>query len=294
MPFFKAGKRLLSGFSVSQKRSGHVPWVHWGDMVSLETTTGTPEEKIREIYSTLAKAWGPQHWWPAQSRFEVIVGAILTQNTSWSNVELALRNLRRSKALTLKRMRKMPQSRIEELIRSSGYFRQKAIRLKNFISFLDREYSGSLGTMFRQPLELLRAQLLTLNGIGPETADSILLYAGQHPVFVVDAYTRRIAARHAIAPEGIAYDEMRRLFERALEAEQLHNGVGGSGAPSRASHPPSRMSQAVRTPRTQVYNEMHGLLVAVSKNYCLKSEPQCELCPLHSVLPPDNRKNENA
>ena len=222
------------------------------------------------------------------------MGAFLTQNTSWSNVELALRNLRRSRALTLKRMRELPQSRIEELIRSSGYFRQKALRLKNFISFLDREYSGSLDTMFRQPVALLRAQLLTLNGIGPETADSILLYAGQYPVFVVDGYTRRIAARHAIVPEGAPYQEMRGLFERALAAEQLHNRVGASGALSGAPHPPSRMSQALRSPRAQVYNEMHGLLVAVAKIYCLKSEARCELCPLHSLLPPHSRKNKNA
>jgi len=144
------------------------------------------------------------------------VGAYLTQNTSWTNVERALDNLRRAHVLSIRGMRRTPLAKLEKLIRSSGYFRQKAQRLKTFVRFLDERYGGSLARMFTQPAEKLRVELLALNGVGPETADSILLYAGNHPVFVVDAYTRRILERHELVPAKAGYDEIRRLFERAL------------------------------------------------------------------------------
>src|SRR6476660_1268326 len=172
--------------------------------------------KITQYYAALLRRYGPQNWWPAQSRFEVIVGAYLTQNTNWSNVENAMRKLRAARVLSLAGIRDVPLTQLEELVRSSGYFRQKASRLKAFIRFLDKNYAGSLTRMFSQPTGLLREQLLSLDGVGPETADSILLYAGQRPVFVVDAYTRRLAARHQIAPEKATYEELRTLFERAL------------------------------------------------------------------------------
>src|SRR5580698_10169746 len=157
------------------------------------------EEAIRNYYNVLARAWGPQHWWPAQTRFEVIVGAYLTQNTAWTNVELALRGLRSAHLLSLNGIRRAPLATIEQLIRPSGYFRQKAQRLKTFVAFVDKRYGGSLTKMFSQPTNELRQELLGLNGIGPETADSILLYTGHHPIFVVDAYTRKILERHAMA-----------------------------------------------------------------------------------------------
>ena len=147
------------------------------------------EEQIRAYYYTLFQVWGPQHWWPARTRFEVIVGAYLTQNTSWTNVERALRRLRSAGLLNVQAMRKVSLAKLESQIRSAGYFRQKARRLKKFVAFLDDHYGGSLARMFAQPTARLRQELLALNGVGPETADSILLYAGQHPVFVVDAYT---------------------------------------------------------------------------------------------------------
>jgi endonuclease-3 related protein len=153
---------------------------------------------VRHHYDALIEAWGPQDWWPARSRLEVIAGAILTQNTAWSNVERALRNLRRVGALSVDGIRATPLRKLEQLIRPAGYFRQKARRLKNFVRYLDAHYRGSLTRMFARPTEELRAELLALNGVGPETADSILLYAGGHPVFVVDAYTRRIFARHGL------------------------------------------------------------------------------------------------
>lgn len=243
----------------------------------------SPEAQIVEIYSTLSRAWGRQHWWPARSRFEVIVGAYLTQNTSWTNVELALKKLRAARLLTVAGIRNASVPQLEKLVHSSGYFRQKARRLKTFVNFLDRNYGGSLTRMFRRPTFELRKELLSLSGIGPETADSILLYAGQHPIFVVDAYTRRIAVRHAILPDDAEYEEFRVLFEKSLASLQpcppTEEAMGG------AAHPPSRMSLASRPAGAQVFNEMHGLMVGVGKNYCLKSAAQCEQCPLRSFLP---------
>lgn len=255
--------------------------------------TNPNSDPIRAYYHTLLSAWGRQHWWPAQSRFEVIVGAYLTQNTSWTNVEKALRSLRQAKRLSLSGIRRTPQARLEKLIRSAGYFRQKAQRLKTFVCFLDRRYGGSLARMFTQPTAKLREELLALNGVGPETADSILLYAGNHPVFVVDAYTRRILERHELISPRTAYDEIRELSERAL-ASVLPDAVAprierdsasAAGGPRGSSHPPSRMSLAPRAPLVQVFNEMHGLIVGVGKNYCLKSQMRCEQCPLQKFLP---------
>ena len=254
------------------------------DVVKLVTN----EEQLRTYYRTLHHAWGPQHWWPARTRFEVIVGAYLTQNTSWTNVEIAMRRLREARVLTPAGIRTTPSRDLEALIRSSGYFRQKALRLKIFIAFVDDRYGGSLNRMLAQPTEKLRQELLKLNGIGPETADSILLYAGQHPVFVVDAYTRRILERHEIVLANASYEEIRELFERALGASPESTGprlVSIVAAKSCPAHPPSAMSLAKRPPAAQIYNDMHGLIVGVGKSYCQKSKPRCEECPLRQFLP---------
>ena len=155
---------------------------------SARIASAAPPAPLRAYYDALFAAHGPQHWWPGRSAFEVIVGAILTQNTSWTNVEPAIRNLRREKLLTPQAMETALLARLARLIRSSGYFRQKAKKLKYFVRFLRAEYGGSLARMFRTPTAVLRGKLLSVSGIGPETADSILLYSGQHPVFVVDAH----------------------------------------------------------------------------------------------------------
>jgi endonuclease-3 related protein len=246
---------------------------------------------IRGYYRALHRTWGPQNWWPAATPFEVITGAYLTQNTSWTNVEKALANLRGADALSIDGIRSTALPRLESLIRSAGYFRQKAHRLKTFVAFLDDRYGGSLEQMFRQPTLTLREELLALHGVGPETADSILLYAGHHPIFVVDAYTRRIFQRHEIVPEKAAYDEIRALLEQALAPLAKENPTPSSASAKQraglagASHPPSPMSRANRSPLAQVYNEMHGLLVGVGKNFCLKSQPNCDDCPLRKYLP---------
>ncbi len=253
-------------------------------------------DQIRAYYHTLFSTWGRQHWWPAHSRFEVVAGAYLTQNTSWTNVELALRSLRAAKLLSVAGIRRTPVRKLEKLIRSAGYFRQKARRLKTFVRFLDERHGGSLTRMFAQPTEKLRRELLALNGIGPETADSILLYGGNHPIFVVDAYTRRVLERHHMIAPGASYEEIRELFELALSPLA---GEGGDSQPAPAaaatisrprgsSHSPSRMSTAERTARVQVFNEMHGLLVGVGKNFCQKSQMRCELCPLQKYLPEES------
>ena len=210
---------------------------------------------LRKYYDALFAAHGPQHWWPGRTAFEIIVGAILTQNTSWSNVETAIRNLRREKLLTPRAIEDVSFTRLALLIRSSGYFRQKAKKLKCFVSFLRSEYGGSIARMFRAPTTRLREELLSVHGIGPETADSILLYAGKHPVFVVDAYTRRLLERHQLAVPTQGYEEIRRLFERSLPGEAA------------------------------LYNEFHALIVRTGKEYCRTRNPRCTECPLHSFLP---------
>jgi endonuclease III related protein len=187
----------------------------------------------------------------------VIVGAILTQSTSWSNVELAIAALRRENLLSLKAVEQLPLAKLARLIRSSGYYRQKARKLHAFVRFVRESYQGSLDKMFAAPTETLREQLLAVHGIGPETADSILLYAGKHPVFVVDAYTRRILERHALANEKHSYEEIRRLFETNLPAD------------------------------AQLFNEYHALIVHTGKHFCRKQKADCAGCALRPFLPTD-------
>lgn len=215
-----------------------------------------PPHVLQSYYDALFRAHGPQHWWPGRTRFEVIVGAILTQNTSWSNVERAIRDLRSEKLLSPVAIERISPARLARLIRSSGYFRQKARKLKAFVHFLRDTHQGSLTRMFRTPTAVLREQLLAVHGIGPETADSILLYAGKHPVFVVDAYTRRILERHHLAPGKRSYDEIRALFEQSL--------------------PPS----------AALFNEYHGLIVRTGKDFCRARAPLCENCALKPFLLP--------
>lgn len=238
--------------------------------------------EIPEYYTALLARYGPQNWWPARSRFEVIVGAYLTQNTNWSNVEKAMVNLRRARRLSVSAMRAMPIDELEALVRTSGYFRQKARNLKIFIAFLDKRYSGSLSRMFAQPTEKLRTELLELNGVGPETGDSILLYAGNHPVFVVDAYTRRVLLRHGIINQKTSYEEIRAMIEHAISSSGAESLIA-KNVVSDPRHPVSRMSSSARTELAQHYNELHALIVRVGNHYC-RAKQICEGCPLQSFL----------
>ncbi len=214
----------------------------------------SPLRVLPQFHETLTAALGPMHWWPARTPFEVIVGAILTQNTAWVNVERAITKLRKARLLTPRALERVPSPKLARYIRSSGYFRQKAKKLKVFVGFLRRDFGGSLARMFRTPTAELRERLLAVHGIGPETADSILLYAGNHPVFVVDAYTKRILQRHGLAGEKAGYEEVRALFENNLPRD------------------------------AKLYNEYHALLVNVGKNWCRTKEPQCDQCPLGPYL----------
>ena len=209
--------------------------------------------RLRNIYQRLHAHFGPQEWWPGRSRYEVIVGAILAQNTNWGNVQKAIRRLRRAQALTPATMTALSLRRLEQLIRPAGFFAVKARRLHNFLAFLYTKYQGSLHRMFREEPGALRQALLGVSGIGPETADSILLYAGHMPLFVVDAYTKRIFSRHRLISRAASYDEVQAFFTNHLPRN------------------------------TDVYNEYHALLVAVGKTYC-RSIPRCDTCPLRRDL----------
>jgi endonuclease-3 related protein len=224
-----------------------------GERPQPSAAASRPE--LQQYHDALFAKLGGQNWWPGRTPFEVIVGAILTQNTAWANVERAIANLRRERLLTPRALERAPQARLARLIRSSGYFRQKSKKLKAFMRFLRREYGGSLARMFRTPTAELREELLAVHGIGPETADSILLYAGGHAVFVVDAYTKRILHRHALIGEKAGYEEVRALFELSLPRD------------------------------TQLYNEFHALIVMTGKHWCRTKTPKCSECPLEKFLP---------
>jgi endonuclease-3 related protein len=210
---------------------------------------------LKEVYQRLFEALGPQHWWPGQSPFEVIVGAVLVQNTNWQNVEKAIRNLRQADLLEPHSLHEVPPEELEELIRPAGYFRIKARRLRNLLQFLVGRYDGSLEAMFSTGLSSLRKELLGVDGIGRETADSILLYAGGLPVFVVDTYTHRVLARHGWIGFDADYQMIQDYFQDSLPEDPA------------------------------VYNEYHALLVRLGKDYCRKSDPKCDQCPLKDLLP---------
>jgi endonuclease-3 related protein len=217
----------------------------------------SPEARVRRMFDRLAEAYGPQHWWPAETAFEVILGAYLTQNTAWKAVERSLANLRAAGALTIAGLRAIPVEALRELIRPSGFVTRKAPALKSFVALLDAEFGGSLKRMAAAPTDALRHRLLALPGVGHETADAILLYALGHPVPVADEYLRRIAERHRLmeVPTGRArYESLAGLTRRAFAADPA------SG-------------------QARLFNEFHALTVAVGKAHCGRIA-RCEGCPL--------------
>jgi endonuclease-3 related protein len=206
-------------------------------------------KKIYLLYTILLQHYGPQGWWPGDTPLEVAVGAILTQNTNWKNVALAIGRLKEAGLLTAGALQELPETFLAEYIRPAGYYNIKARRLKNFLDFLFNRYGGSMEAMAAAPLELLRPELLAVKGIGPETADSILLYGLEKPTFVVDAYTFRILSRHGLTAEPSTYEELQAIFMDALPSE------------------------------TEPYQEYHALLVKVGKDHC-RPQPRCAACPL--------------
>jgi endonuclease-3 related protein len=210
-------------------------------------------KKLLQIYQKLYKAIGPRKWWPGDSPFEVIIGAILTQNTSWKNVERTIRALKEKNLLDPLGIYSLEEELLAKTIKSAGFFNIKAKRIKNFIGFLFKNYQGSIEKMFSENTVPLREKLLKINGIGPETADSILLYAGEKPIFVVDAYTKRILTRHNLISKSAGYSEIQELF-----MENLIKDVS-------------------------MFNEYHALFVYIGKHFC-KRIPNCQNCPLKGFL----------
>jgi len=213
------------------------------------------DKLLSRFYFALQGRFGPQHWWPARTRLEVVLGAILTQNTAWYNATLALRNLRQSGLLGWQGLRRAALPSLEACVRPAGFYRQKARTIRNFVDWLSLRHAGSLYRLFSQPPEELRRQLLGLKGLGPETVDAILLYAAQRPRFVADAYTRRVLARHGFVPIAADYHQTQEFLHAHLPRQAL------------------------------LFNEFHALLVEVGKKHCRPHSPRCTGCPLEEFLP---------
>ena len=209
-------------------------------------------ERLGEIYQLLFERFGPQHWWPGETQFEIIVGAILTQNTNWQNVEKAIANLKAADVLSAEALHNMEVGQLAELIRPAGYFNVKARRLRSFIDWLLADYGGELTELGDIDTERLREELLSVKGIGRETADSILLYALNREIFVVDAYTARVAVRHGLIEPEADYEQLRDLFQSNLPQD------------------------------VQLFNEYHALLVRVGKEFC-RPKARCPACPLERL-----------
>ena len=202
-----------------------------------------------EMYDLMLNHFGPQHWWPAEDALEMMVGAILTQNTSWNNVEKAIKNLKKRSILNIKALYSISVPELAEEIRPAGYFNIKAARLKNLIKFIVERYDGDISMLLMEKTDVLREGLLSIRGVGPETADSILLYAVERPIFVIDSYTHRILNRHGLADDQASYYELQGLF--------MDNLVEDTG----------------------FFNEFHALIVRLGKQYC-RRKPLCDRCPL--------------
>ena len=208
------------------------------------------KSSVTGIYRKLYSRFGPQYWWPGDTPFEVMIGAVLTQNTNWGNVEKAIGNIKKNRLMTPSRLHVLSHAKLASLIRPAGYYNIKTRRLRNFLDFFIKHYQGNVKRTISIDTSILREQLLSVNGIGPETADSMLLYALDRPVFVVDAYTIRILSRHGMVARGADYTAVQNLFMENLD------------------------------PNVKLFNEYHALLVKLGKDFCLKNKPRCETCPL--------------
>jgi endonuclease-3 related protein len=220
--------------------------------------------QLRRAYQLMRDHFGHQHWWPGETPFEVCIGAILTQNTSWSNVERAIANLKSSGVLSPERMFELPETQLAQLIRPAGYFNVKARRLRRFLDVLVVDFGSSLERLFEGKTAEVRGRLLAIKGIGPETADSMLLYAGGHSSFVIDAYTKRIFLRHRWSATAADYDHLQQMCENSL----CHK----AGAE-----------------RLDYWQDFHAQLVMVGKHFCRSQRPRCEQCPLRELLPQKHR-----
>jgi endonuclease III related protein len=228
----------------------------------------TVARALPQAYLLMRRHYGHQGWWPGDDPFEVCVGAILTQNTNWRNVERAIQNLKTARVLAPDKLHALPLARLADLIRPAGYFNVKARRLHDFLEVLNRQFEGRLEVLFKGPTSVVRKRLLNIRGIGPETADSMLLYAGGHLSFVVDAYTRRIFSRHGWCKRDADYDSLQRLCAEAL---------------------PGRSGQS----QLDYWQDYHAQLVNVGKDHCRTREPKCQDCPLRPLLPQNPASADN-
>jgi endonuclease-3 related protein len=210
---------------------------------------GLTGDRLMEMYHLMLNHFGPQHWWPAADALEMMVGAILTQNTSWKNVEKAIKNLKKRSILNIRALHSISVPELAEEIRPAGYFNIKAARLKNLIDFIVERYNGDVSMLLTEKTDILREGLLSIRGVGSETADSILLYAVGRPIFVIDSYTHRILNRHGLADDQASYHELQELFMDNLAED------------------------------TGLFNEFHALIVGIGKQYC-RRKPLCGKCPL--------------
>ncbi len=210
-------------------------------------------DDLQEIYHRMLGHFGPQHWWPGDTPFEIMVGAILTQNTNWQNVEKAITNLKAADLLSLPALSSLSAAELAEHIRPAGYYNIKAGRLQNLFAMIAEQWDNDLEYLLQQPASVLREQLLSVKGIGPETADCMVLYAAKQPIFVVDTYTHRILSRHGLIPEDADYFQIQEVFMDSLEED------------------------------TALFNEYHALLVKLGKDFCKKSKPKCGDCPLAGI-----------
>jgi len=217
--------------------------------MALQTPTS---RNLMEMFNLLLDHYGPRNWWPAETELEMMIGAVLTQNTNWKNVEKAIENLKKTNLISLKALCSVTISKLAQEIRPAGYYNIKAKRLKNLIDFIVRHYDGNMVDLLADETHSLRRALLSVNGVGPETADSILLYAANRPVFVIDAYTHRILNRHGMTEDQSTYQELQELFMDNLPED------------------------------SSLFNEFHALIVEAGKDFCRK-KPLCEKCPLERL-----------
>ena len=221
------------------------------------------KRELRQAYRLMRKQFGHRNWWPGDTPFEICVGAVLTQNTSWKNVEHAITNLKAAKAITARKIYALSHDELAQLIRPAGYFNLKAKRLRNFVDTLVEKYGASIKRLFNGETSIVRDRLLAINGVGPETADSMLLYAGNHNSFVIDAYTKRIFSRHKWCDESADYDDLKNLCSESL-------------------------NQKLGTEKLDYWRDYHAQLVGVGNRYCKTRNPLCNECPLKPLLPTES------
>ena len=240
--------------------------------------TSRDASKLRRAFTLMRARAGHQHWWPGETPFEVCIGAILTQNTAWSNVERAIANLKNARVLEPEKLFALPESKLAELIRPAGYFNVKARRLRSFLRVLVEEFGGDLGKLFSGETSVVRERLLTVNGIGPETADSMLLYAGGHHSFVIDAYTKRIFERHNWSPKSTR-------LRSATTRQAAHSPKSSGSYDEFKLLCELALSQKTGAARLDYWQDYHAQLVMVGKHFCRARAPRCDECPLKPLLP---------